>query len=129
MIESFAPVLAPKNHSFCSRLLHSIVPGECYSNDDTFSRLHDAMAIDLEALFHTGVEAGAMELCKAMSWYVMFCRSLFYIACWEGSIGQWGCNDNILHLCGDEGGLASPKYSSQYCDDLLEMLHETCMHM
>lgn len=61
MIESFAPVLAPRNHSFCSRLLHSIVPGECYANDDTLSRLHDAMAIDLKALFWDGFEAGSTQ--------------------------------------------------------------------
>ena len=60
LVISFQPLLAVKGHSFKSRLLHSLFPGEryaCLDGVETLECLHEQMANDLLDLFHNGLEA------------------------------------------------------------------------
>ena len=48
--------LEHQRHSFCTRLLHSIMPASCYApNDKTIDGLHEAIAAEFVELFERGV--------------------------------------------------------------------------
>lgn len=79
MIESFAAALAWKGHSFRSRLLFTLVPGECYAGDNTLSTLHAELARDLQDLFTEGIEAQTSCYCFC---YSSFCGSVQLVNQW-----------------------------------------------
>lgn len=62
LICSYAPALQSKGHSFLSRLLSTIVPGERYAvaegDGETLECLRDQIAADLLKLVHEGLEVG-----------------------------------------------------------------------
>ena len=61
LVTSYQPLLASKGHSFKSRLLCSVFPGERYacSNDgeESLESLHAAVGADMRSLFDEGLEA------------------------------------------------------------------------
>ena len=59
MATSVQPAILPDGHaghSFNSRLLHSIMPGELYEGDMTVQILQDALVEDLRSLYLDGFE-------------------------------------------------------------------------
>lgn len=65
LICSYAPALQSKGHSFLSRLLATIVPGERYActeeGRESLECLHEAIAEDLIALFNEGLEVPCLK--------------------------------------------------------------------
>ena len=60
LVCSFQPLLASKGHSFKSRLLASVFPGEryaCVEGEETLETLHAVIANDLRDLFDNGLKA------------------------------------------------------------------------
>ena len=50
----------PLRHSFCTRLLHTIMPSSLYAaKDKTIDRLHENMTEDLTKLYNEGIEIEA----------------------------------------------------------------------
>lgn len=64
MCTSVQPVLRPldKAHSFCSRYLHAILPGELYEGDITLDILHDSLVQDLCDLYHDGILVACLDV-------------------------------------------------------------------
>ena len=61
LICSYQPVLQSRGHSFKSRLLTSIFPGEryaCVDEEETLEALHGAVSEDLKDLFQNGIKVG-----------------------------------------------------------------------
>ena len=62
LVTSFQPLLLCKGHSFLSRLLCSVFPGERYATSldgvESLECLHTEVAKDLHELFENGIEAG-----------------------------------------------------------------------
>ena len=59
LVCSYQPLLFSKGHSFKSRLLASVFPGEryaCLDGDETLEALHNEVANDMRDLFENGVE-------------------------------------------------------------------------
>lgn len=60
LVCSYQPLLSSKGHSFKSRLLASVFPGEryaCLEGEETLETLHTVIADDLRDLFYNGLEA------------------------------------------------------------------------
>ena len=59
LVVSYQPLLAMPGHTFKSRLLCSVFPGEkyaCKDGQETLEALHHAMALDLIHLFEDGLQ-------------------------------------------------------------------------
>ena len=55
MITSVSPVLHSKGHSFLSRYLYSVLPGENYEGDHSLDILQDNLVQDLQDLYESGL--------------------------------------------------------------------------
>lgn len=69
LICSYQPLLFCGGHSFKSRLLASVFPGEryaCVEGEETLEALHDAVAADMRDLFENGLEVGLFILCRML---------------------------------------------------------------
>ena len=51
-------------HSFTTRLLVTVVPSEIYVGDRTLDDLHEALAKDVLAMYHDGLEAPRLSSCN-----------------------------------------------------------------
>lgn len=88
LVISFQPLLAVKGHSFKSRLLHSLFPGEryaCLDGVETLECLHEQMANDLLDLFHNGLEACTLFCdvfsANALRYICSFCSCIYDVQC------------------------------------------------
>ena len=70
MCTSVQPVLRPldKAHSFCSRYLHAILPGELYEGDITLDILHDSLVQDLCDLYRDGIQVACLDAFICNTW-------------------------------------------------------------
>ena len=78
MATSVQPAILPEGHaghSFNSRLLHSIMPGELYEGDHTVQVLQEALVEDLRQLYTNGFEAPWM-LCGAFYYFLLLGSSI-----------------------------------------------------
>ena len=64
MAMSLQPMIVAKGHgghSFNSRFLHSILPGELYEGDMSLQILQDAVIADLQELYTHGIKVAALH--------------------------------------------------------------------
>ena len=74
MATSVQPAILPgghAGHSFNSRMLHSIMPGELYEGDHTIDLLQDALVEDLRKLYTDGFPVSRLP-CHADVWCEVF---------------------------------------------------------
>ncbi|CAK9102229.1 unnamed protein product [Durusdinium trenchii] len=75
LVCSYQPLLSSKGHSFKSRLLASVFPGEryaCLEGEETLETLHTVIADDLRDLFYNGLEVQLPDGTSKQI-YVAFC--------------------------------------------------------
>ena len=138
LVTSFQPMLAWSGHSFKSRLLCSLFPGErytCIGDEETLESLHAAVARDLRALFDDGLEVSCdldlrYHMCKIdldsdfVLWKVE-CWMLFVnielhvcvcgwlcllLICFAGEICWWVVPKNLHCMCWCQRRLAVAKW-------------------
>ena len=67
LVTSYQPLLASKGHSFKSRMLCSVFPGEryaCNDGEESLESLHAVVGADMRSLFDDGLEATVtIQLC------------------------------------------------------------------
>lgn len=107
LICSYQPMLFSKGHSFKSRLLASVFPGERYAvldGDETLEVLHDAIASDMRDLFENGMEA----LRHSLLWLIMQYISMTLFGCFlfAGFVSRWISAKNLHRILRCQGWLA-----------------------
>ena len=73
MCTSFQPLLKVAGHTFLSRFLFSILPGELYCGDDSLETLHDALVGDLKDLYEHGMTVTCLRLSCILRVHAMSC--------------------------------------------------------
>ena len=58
-VNAFLTATGPR-HSFCSRLLYTVLPSRCYNGDATIFQLLDHIAADCSSLFWDGLDVPYM---------------------------------------------------------------------
>ena len=96
MATSIQPLLKARRgkthgHSFLSRFLYGILPGEKYCSGlgGSFETMQDALVEDLKDLYENGIQAMRFYMHAAC----MFCKCMctWYISCMILSLGRWPC--------------------------------------
>ena len=99
-VTSIQPVLVPDGHaghSFNSRFLHSIMPGELYAGDATMSILQEALVEELRNLYTEGFEVPS-RCFKQMCFLTVFMHASHEPQCLQFSsccCPSWAC----MHAC------------------------------
>ena len=83
MCTSVQPVIRPldRAHSFCSRYLFALLPGEIYEADLSLSVLHDALVQDLIGLYQHGIVVPCLSCedcsigCKQSLGFILICQN------------------------------------------------------